>query len=558
MANLSRYERYKMRMDGIVTDSSQWRAAEYHRLSREDGDKEESDSIVSQKYITHDYLDAQDDIIFVRDYDDDGKTGTDFDRPAFQEMMADIKSGRVNCIIVKDLSRLGRNYILVGQYLEMIFPMLNIRFISVLDRIDSVKDPSSVNNALVSFKNIMNDEYCRDISNKIRASLDRKRSRGEFIGSFASYGYLKDPQDHHKLIIDEDAAQTVRLIFELFLGGMSIIGISKHLNELGIPNPSAYKRQLGFNYRHPASAMNDSLWPDSSVRRVLRNRLYAGDMVQNKTRIKSYKIHRVESIPEEDHIIVENTHEAIIPRETFDTVQQLLMRDTRTTPGIRHVSIFGGYLRCADCNRAMAKKTHVQPYKTYHYYHCQTYRKANKHACTKHTINEEKLYQAVLKTIQMQIELAVSMNDLLEKVKAKQITASKSNRLDSMLTAKQKEYDKTSQMKLDLYPDWKSGMITKEEYLALKAQFDQQLSQLESVIKNIKAEIQKYRECTNTENLFLTHFMKHKNITTLTREVIVELIEMIYVHEGGTITVEFRYQDEYQRLMDLLEEAKAV
>ncbi len=158
----------------------------------------------------------------------------------------------------------------------------------------------------------------------------------------------------------------------------------------------------------------------------------------------------------------------------------------------------------------------------------------------------------------MQIELAVSMNDLLEKVKAKQITASKSNRLDSMLTAKQKEYDKTSQMKLDLYPDWKSGMITKEEYLALKAQFDQQLSQLESAIKNIKAEIQKYRECTNTENLFLTHFMKHKNITTLTREVIVELIEMIYVHEGGTITVEFRYQDEYQRLMDLLEEAKAV
>ena len=282
MANLSRYERYKMRMDGIVTDSSQWRAAEYHRLSREDGDKEESDSIVSQKYITHDYLDAQDDIIFVRDYDDDGKTGTDFDRPAFQEMMADIKSGRVNCIIVKDLSRLGRNYILVGQYLEMIFPMLNIRFISVLDRIDSVKDPSSVNNALVSFKNIMNDEYCRDISNKIRASLDRKRSRGEFIGSFASYGYLKDPQDHHKLIIDEDAAQTVRLIFELFLGGMSIIGISKHLNELGIPNPSAYKRQLGFNYRHPASAMNDSLWPDSSVRRVLEIVCMLGDMVQNQ------------------------------------------------------------------------------------------------------------------------------------------------------------------------------------------------------------------------------------------------------------------------------------
>jgi hypothetical protein len=460
----------------------------------------------------------------------------------------------VNCVIVKDLSRFGRNYILVGQYLEMIFPMLNIRFISVVDRIDSVKDPSSVSNALVSFKNVMNDEYCRDISNKVRASLDRKRGKGEFIGSFASYGYFKDPSDHHKLVVDPVAAEVVKNIFDWFLGGMSIIGIAKHLNELGIPNPSAYKRQLGFNYKHPSRAINDSLWPDSSVKRILKNQMYTGDMVQCKTRTKSYKIQVSVSVPEEYRIIVEDTHEAIISRERFRMVQQLLMRDTRAAPGVRHVSIFAGYLRCADCMRAMAKKSVSQPYKKYYYFVCQTFRKAQHGECTKHTIREEKLYTAVLETIKIQIGLAVSMEQLLQDLKKKQVQAKKSNRLESMLESKLQEHEKVSRYKLDLYPDWKSGLISKADYVALKEKFDHQLEQLACSITHIKAEIQKYTESTSVENQFISHFLKYKNIDKLTREVIVELIEMIYVHEGGTITVDFKYQDEYQRLLDLLEE----
>lgn len=554
MAGRSRYDEFLRKKQGIFDPAPQWKAAEYHRISREDGDKEESDSIVSQKDITHEYVANQEDLVFVDDYDDDGKTGTNFERPSFQRMMDDIKRGAVNCIIVKDLSRFGRNYILVGQYLEMIFPMLNIRFISVVDRIDSFKDPSSVSNALVSFKNVMNDEYCRDISNKVRASLDRKRGKGEFIGSFSSYGYLKDPEDHHHLIIDPDASEVVQQIFDLFLGGMSIIGIAKHLNELGIPNPSAYKRQLGYNYKHPSRAMNDALWPDSSVRRILKNRMYVGDMVQGKTRTKSYKVQVAVSVPEENRIIVHDTHDAIIPREKFEMVQQLLMRDTRAAPGVRHVSIFAGYLRCADCHRAMAKKTVKQSQKKYYYFVCQTFRKANKSECTKHTIREEKLYEAVLATIKLQIGLAVSMNQLLDDLKKHQVTAKKSSRLESMLASKLKEHDKISHYKIDLYPDWKGGLISKAEYLALKEKFDRQLSQLEASIAHIKEEIEKYKESTSSENAFITHFLKYKNIDALTREIVVELIEMIYVHEGGTVTVEFKYQDEYQRLLDLIEE----
>lgn len=551
MAGRSRYDQFLMKKQGITTPSPQWKVAEYHRISREDGDKEESDSILSQKDITHDYVENQEDLVFIDDYDDDGKTGTNFDRPDFQRMMDDIKQGTINCIVVKDLSRFGRNYILVGQYLEMIFPMLNIRFISVIDRIDSFKDPSSVSNALVSFKNVMNDEYCRDISNKVKSSLDRKRSKGEFIGSFASYGYLKDPDDHHHLIIDPVASEVVKSIFDLFLDGMTIIGISKHLNKLGIPNPSAYKQQLGLNYKR---ALNDSLWPDSSIRRILKNQMYVGDMVQCKTRTKSYKIQICVPVPESERMIVPAKHEAIISREKFDLVQQLLMRDTRAAPGVQHVSIFAGYLRCADCRRAMAKKTVSQPYKKYYYFICQTFKKASKTECTKHTIREEKLYDAVLATIRLQIDLAVSMNDLLNDLKKKQVTAKKSNRLEAMLESKLKEHDKISHLKIDLYPDWKSGMISKEEYLALKDKFDTQLEQLEASIAHIKEEIKKYKESISGENQFITHFLKYKNIDTLSREVIVELIEMVYVHEGGSITVEFRYQDEYQRLLDLLEE----
>ena len=553
MAYRNRYDEYLRKRQGVLPDAKQWKAADYARISREDGDKEESDSIGTQFDIIDDYIAHNDDITFIDRYSDDGWSGTNFDRPDFMRLMEDIKKGKINCVIVKDLSRLGRNYILVGQYLEMIFPMLNIRFISVNDRIDSIKDPASINNALVSFKNVMNDEYCRDISNKVRSSLDRKRSKGEFIGSFASYGYMKDPDDHHHLIVDPVAAEVVKNIFDWFLQGMSIIGIAKRLNHMGIPNPSAYKRQCGLNYKHPAGQL-DSAWPDSSVKRVLKNRLYVGDMVQNKNRTKSYKVQVSVAVPEENWVIVPNMHEAIIDREKFETVQQLLMRDTRTSPGINHVSIFAGYIRCADCLRAMGKKSVAQSYGKYHYYVCQTFRKAGRNLCTKHTIREKQLYDAVLATIQSQIDLAFSMDQLVNDLKSQNLRSAKSSRLEKMLQLKEDEYEKVSRCRIDLYPDWKAGVLSKDEYLSLKAKIGEQLEQIEIAIANIKEEISKYQSAPVSENRFISSFLRYRNIQVLTREVIVELIEMIYVHEGGTITIQFKYQDEYQRLLDLIDE----
>lgn len=522
-----------------------WKPALYVRLSREDGDREESDSIANQRDMLAEFAAAQDDLAAPAFYTDDGYTGTDFDRPGFRRMMDDLRAGTVNCVIVKDLSRFGRNYVGVGEYLEQVFPLLDVRFISINDRVDSFLDPRSVNNLVVPFKNIINDEYCRDISNKVRASLDLKRRQGKFIGSFASYGYRKDPADHSRLLVDGQAAAVVRDIFDWFVGGMSVLGIAKRLNEMGVPNPSAYKRRQGMNYRHPASDKLDGLWPDSSVRRILRNRLYTGTMVQGKTRIKSYKLHVSEAVPEADWMEVAATHEAIIPAELFERAQALFTRDTRTAPAQKEVYLFSGFLRCADCGRAMHRKTISQPYGDYHYYICSTFKKQHSGACTKHTIRSDRLEQAVLEALRHQIALAVEMDELVAEINRSSTRGHNAKRLLDERAQLEAEREHVEQMKLSLYPDWKAGDISREEYHQLKAQFEQRQAGLDGRIAAVQARIDEVQNGVDETNSFLTQFVQYRSLQKLTREAVVELIDMIYVHEGGGITIRFKFSDAY-------------
>ena len=485
-------------------------------------------------------------------YTDDGCTGTDFDRPDFQRMLNDLRAGIINCVIVKDLSRFGRNYVGVGEYLEHIFPLLNVRFISVSDNVDSYLDPRSVNNLVVPFKNILNDEYARDISNKVRASLDLKRRQGKFIGSFASYGYRKDPNDHSCLLIDETAAAIVRDIFDWFISGTSVLGIAKRLNEQGVPNPSAYKRQQGMNYRHPTSDRLDDLWPDSSVRRILRNPLYTGTMVQGKTRMKSYKLHVSEAVPEEDWITVEQTHEAIISSELFAKAQSLFARDTRTAPTQPKVYLFSGFLRCADCGKAMNRKLISQPHRDYYYYICSTFKKQHSGACTKHTIRSDRLEQAVLETLRSQIALAVEMDELIAEINHSGACSRSADHLQTERAQLETERERIEQMKLSLYPDWKAGDISREEYHRLKEQFEQQQAKLDTRIAALQTRIDEVQNGVDETNSFLSQFVKYRNLQTLTREVIVELIDMIYVHEGGKITIKFKFSDAYAAVQDYI------
>lgn len=307
------------------------KVAAYLRLSREDGDKVESDSITNQRSLIQDYLKNQQNMILVDEFVDDGYSGTSFDRPAFMRMIEAAKRKNIDCIIVKDLSRLGRNYIESGRYLERTFPALGVRFISILDNYDSeINDESG--QLMIAFKNIFNDAYCRDISMKIRSSLDSKRKNGEFIGSFASFGYKKDEGNHNHLVIDEYAAEIVQHIFRMKLAGYNVRRIMNKLNELGVPTPLQYKRMCGEKFNSGFRSKESPSWSMTTVMRILKNEIYTGTMVQNKMKKINYKIKESRAVKESEWMRVEGKHEAIIPTAIFTAVQELFEIDTRTAP----------------------------------------------------------------------------------------------------------------------------------------------------------------------------------------------------------------------------------
>lgn len=309
-----------------------WRVGEYIRLSKEDAQKakkgDDSNSVVNQGHLLDDYYNKHiDEFESAEKYIDDGCTGTDTDREDFQRLLADIYAKKINCVIVKDLSRLSRNYTDAGTLIENLFVQMNVRFISLAEGVDSYKNPDSVSNIIVPITNVMNDQYCYQTSKKIRQVFDYKKRNGEFIGSYAPYGYIKDPKDKHALLVDPEAAEVVKQIFSLFVSGMNVRAITNHLNDHGVLCPSLYKQRQGLNFRCP-NGQTTLMWSTITIANLLKAPVYVGDMVQGRHRVKSYKIHKLEPVPEEEWIVVENTHEAIIDRETFETAKGLLKRDT--------------------------------------------------------------------------------------------------------------------------------------------------------------------------------------------------------------------------------------
>ena len=529
-----------------------WNTALYIRLSREDGDKEESDSISNQRDILLSFVADCEDLKTYDIYIDDDYSGTNFDRPGFLRMMADIKSGDVNCVVVKDLSRFGRNYIEVGNYIEQIFPFLNVRFISVNDNLDSVKNPEQMDSIIVPFKNLINDEYARDISKKVRSVLDNKRKRGEFIGSFAAYGYLKDRDNRNRLVIDQEAAPVIRNIYNWYIEGYGFITIAKKLNEMGILNPSAYKKSKGMNYHHPASAINSELWSDSSVKRILLNQVYIGHTVQGKNKIQSYKVRKAVAVPKDEWIVVENTHEAIIERDVWEKVQNLYNRDKRTSPNADRVYLFSGLLICADCNRAMNIKNISQPYKYYSYYVCSTFKKFGPGNCTNHTIRTDKLEFLVYEAIKKQVEIAVDMDRIIKEINSLPKINLGSRLLNDSLEKQEDNLSRIKGYKKSIYEDWKNGDITREEYLQYKDDYEMQIEKISAVIESLNDKIMKAAEKIDDSNLYLTNFIKYKNFERLTREIAVSLIDKIKIHENNEITIVFNFASEYDLVREYI------
>ena len=438
------------------------RAAAYLRLSIEDGDKAESNSIGNQRELIRDFAAERPGLHLVEEYADDGYTGTNFERPGFKRMMEDIKSGKINCIIVKDLSRLGRNYIEMGKYLEQIFPMMGIRFIAINDNYDNANSESSDSDSIVvPFKNLLNDSYCRDISIKVRSQLDMKRRKGEFIGGYAIYGYCKDKRNKNRLVVDEYAADIVRSIYRRKLEGMSAQAIAEQLNSENVLAPSEYKRLCGLNYHSGFKAGTHAKWQAIQVLRILKNEVYTGTMVQGRRQKINYKIKKIRDVEESGWIRVPNMHEAIIPQKLFDTVQEVLKLDTCASKGQQTVNLFSGIVRCGGCGQNMVRRTVSKNGKKYIYLHCVT--NHNGLGCSSHLISESKLAEVVLAALQGKVQQISGLEHRLDEINEIPKNERRLKSVEEHLKMLEQEEQKYQTLRRQLYEDMSSGIVSKEK-----------------------------------------------------------------------------------------------
>ena len=530
----------------------------YLRLSKEDGDVAgsetlQSNSIENQKEYIEDYIHSKPEIKIVDFYVDDGYSGVNFDRPDFQRMLQDIKNKKIDCVIVKDLSRLGRNYIEVGRYIERLFPLLGVRFIAINDNFDSADDTAASNNIIIPFKNLINDAYCRDISIKIRSHLEVKRKRGEFIGAFAVYGYMRG-KDKNKLIVDPYAAEIVKEIFGMKMDGMSQQAIADELNSLGILSPAEYKKEQGSGYKTVFQTHSKAKWTAMAVMRVLTNEIYVGTLIQGKESTPNYKVKVREKRRREEWIRIENAHEAIISRADFEIISDIIQKDTRVTAGKRAVSIYSGYLVCADCGCSMVRKKAYSGSFEYVYYVCSGNKK-NKDTCSSHRISENALNVAVTKTLQLHLK---HLADLQESILYIRKTSCNSDKIKMMVLQSEKikgDIEKYNRLKLECYEDYKNELITQGEYLLFKKELDNRIEDTKKAATELSKKKRMLLDGRYEKESFMEKFLTSKDIE-LKRSLFVRFISQIYVYEDRRIEIIFRYQDEIEQLAGLVGEIK--
>lgn len=537
----------------------------YLRLSKEDGDvasgsKNESNSIANQKSLIMDYLQSRPEFRVVSIREDDGFSGTDFNRPAFQAMMEDVKKGVINCIIVKDLSRFGRNYIEVGRYLEKLFPMLGIRFIAVNDNYDSL-EADTAHDIVVPFKNLINDSYCRDLSVKIRSHLAIKRKNGEFIGAFACYGYLKDENNRNQLVVDTYAGQVVKDIFRMKINGMSQYRIADALNEQGILSPMEYKKYLGSHFESSFKVNPKAVWTAKAVTRILTNEVYTGVLVQGKQTTPNHKVKVRQEVDETDWIRVENTHESLIDRVLFDIVQNLMGRDTRTSPNETQVFPLSGLVYCGDCGHPMVrkisrytKKEKADTAQTYGYFLCSE--KCGKGGCSWHRISENDLMGAVLGAVNLHIQKVLDVQEALKQIENAPSRQLMIQKYLERLSMKEEERKKAERLKIGIYEDLKDGLLDKEEYQKLKAEFDSRIAEADAAEKELKRQIAELEGSRSANAPWMSYFQQFGRLEQLTRWAAAIIINKILVYEDNRIKITFNFEADLNRIQEILSAAE--
>lgn len=539
-----------------------FKVAIYLRLSKEDDDlscssgaKSESNSISNQRKLIYDFMKSHPELELYDEYKDDGKSGSNFDRAEFQRMMKDIEAGKVNCVIVKDQSRFGRDYIDVGKYKEKIFPKLGVRFITINEGYDSLSATSSDDLAF-TINSFVYDFYIRDISTKIRTNLTAKKQNGEYAGAFVAYGYVKDSDDKSKLVVDPFAANVVRDIFRWKIEGLSPQNIAVRLNELGIPSPAEYKRLSGSNYKTSFQTSSKAIWSHVSVRRILKNEIYLGVMIQGKRTTPNYKTKTVVTKAESEWLRVEGTHEAIISVRDFELVQELLKDDTHCRAGDVTVPVYAGRIYCGDCGATAVRKTVSYAGKRYVYYVCN----ANKHdktVCSRHSIREDVLNQVIYQTVRHQIDLLLDVDKALRQFENLSWEKHKLKQLDASIEIQEEVVRKNNTLRLGIYEDLRAGLLDRPEYESLKKELAERIDEATAAIEKLNKEKREILDGVSKQQSWVEQFRQYENVTELTRPMVIHLIERINIFEDANMEIVFRHRNQIEEILQFISEKTA-
>ncbi len=549
------------RRENDHASDAEWYVAIYVRLSKEDGDKMESDSIQNQKGIIEQhirYLQAQGDIIAsIEVYSDDGYPGGNFNRPEYKRMIRDIEAGKINCVIFKDNSRLGRNYPELGRLMEEYFPHKGIRVISVLNHIDSLRDPHGYCSAIVSFSNIMNDDYIRQLSIKIKSTFAMKRERGEFLGNYAPYGYMKSPDNKHKLIIDDEAAEIVRMIFNWYADGISAGGIVKQLNALQIAPPSVYKSGKGckgFSH-HSSGGVKHNAWALTSVNSILKDEVYIGNLVQGKYKSASYRTKKMVPADESEWTVVEGTHEAIVSDELFTIVHERFARRTRSAPRQKTDYLLSGFVKCAHCGGRMNRNTS----NGYSRFRCTT-RIYAPDKCQCPSVKESVIEGAVLCAIQSQIKELVDATAVIDAVRRISTAGRSQNEYAVALRRAEQEKKRLSEAKFRLYDNLEKGLIDSGEYAQFKEHYDAGIAEQDEQIKRLQDNLVQVKTARKQDDEFVSFFKESGTINTIDRDVLNRLLDHIEVTDALHLDIFFKFSPGCQKIHspaeDIEDEAK--
>ena len=529
--------------------TTKWSVGEYNRLSKEDGDKPESDSIQNQHSINQkhlEYLREQgEQIESVTVYSDDGYAGGNFKRPRYQALIRDIESGKINCIIFKDNSRLGRNYPELGRLMEDYFPQKGVRVISVLNNLDSVKDPRGYCSAIVSFSNIVNDDYIRQLSIKIKCTLTMKRERGEFIGNYAPFGYQKAPADRHRLVVDEEQAEIVRKIFDWYEDGMSASSIAKRLNAMQIMTPGDFKIRDGCKsfITHDRNSSKLHAWTTTTIATILKNEVYIGNMVQGKHKSVSYRSKKMMLTDESEWTVVEGTHVPIISDEQFAIIHERFARRTRISPGKTHVYPLSGLVSCGACGHRMNRVVS----QGYARYRCMT-RTYAPDKCQCPSIKEEYLEELILQTLQSLIARLVDVKAVIDAARQfKTINGAKNEYMLALNKAK-REQERLQDAQFHLYDDLQSGLIPKTQYLQFQKRYEAEITVQKVKIEQLNQCLIHLKEARQQDDEFVAFFQKYGNIQKLDWDTVNQLIQKVVFHDKQHVDIYFRFADEYEKL----------